>query len=438
MRRWLMVLVLLVLLGFGIYFLVSVLWAGRFVTGTVGRVVGNVVNVSGLSPWLVKGIAIIVTVPFFWAVAKYTKTCWGFTPLRADLNLYLNKYGIIIVLYVAAYFLTMYFASRGSYYTMKGESIKYCAETPEGIRVFDAPGVDPVYGIALRPCSEDQIRALRKELVGIHGPKLLTVKDPRAYEFFDGVSGRPKVWFYRSSDGHIDFYDKAGAHPGTGSPLSAINAAVIQETVALRDQQQREAQSAEVERQRRAQAAQAEGQKEAAARKAAEAAEQERAYRDQYINPGPANQPSRLDVALSTLSSPLPASLHQGLMDGLRARGAEPVDTLFRPAFASSGLAQALAAGNLKSVTRLRLAERVDAILIADFRVKIAPNPRFEGTSTANAVLDLSCLQVVQLRTCGTLSLTSAGTGFSTDAATLNAVEKLLPGLGETLGRLNL
>lgn len=55
----LIVLVFLVLLAGSIFF------ATHFVTGTVNYVVSALAGRSGLSPFLVRGIIIIVTIPFF-------------------------------------------------------------------------------------------------------------------------------------------------------------------------------------------------------------------------------------------------------------------------------------------------------------------------------------------------------------------------------------
>lgn len=411
MKRWIVAFVVVALLAIAIFFLVSVIWGGRFVTGTVERVVNDIVRVSGLSPWLVKGVVIIVTIPFFWAVAKLTKTWWGFSSVEAGLDLYLNKYGIIIVAYVAVFFLTMYFASRGSYYDITGKNLKWCAETPEGIRVFDVSGVDPVYGVPLKPCTADQVKAIRKEQVGIQGPVLLPVSDPRTFDFFDGVSGRPRAWFYRNPDATYEIYDKPGAHPRTGAPLTPVNAAVIQELVQLH-----ELRAARAEEQRKQDAV-------------ADAARQEKAVVDRYTNPGPPNQPGRTEVALLVHGRPLPGGLQQAVVDAVRSHAADPIESLFKPAFEDEGRARMLASGDWAAVSSLKLGARVDAVLVAGHTLAISASPQFEGMSTAKLSLDLKCVQVVENRSCGSHVLSGQGVGFSAEAATANAVEKLAPGL---------
>jgi hypothetical protein len=53
--RQLGVVVILALLALGAYFVISVLWPAHFVNSTTNRVVNEIVHVSHLSPYLVRG-----------------------------------------------------------------------------------------------------------------------------------------------------------------------------------------------------------------------------------------------------------------------------------------------------------------------------------------------------------------------------------------------
>src|SRR5206468_9087638 len=118
------------------------------------------------------------------------------------------------------FFVLMYLSSRSSFFGhVTGETLKWCADTPEGIRVFDSPGVDSLYGIQLQPCTAEQIISLRQQSVGIRGPQRIRVADLQSLEFFDPVSGRPKVCYYRASDGSYELFDGPGRHPGTSEQL---------------------------------------------------------------------------------------------------------------------------------------------------------------------------------------------------------------------------
>ena len=128
----------------------------------------NIVVPSGLGSNLVRGIVILVTIPFFWAVARYTRKWYEFGRLGPSLRLYTDKHGIIIVCYCAAYFLVIFGVSRSSI------SQKWCADAREGIRAFDDPGTNPIYGVALRRCTarageswsfDERISAFRSALL---------------------------------------------------------------------------------------------------------------------------------------------------------------------------------------------------------------------------------------------------------------------------------
>jgi len=415
MRKWTATILVVILLGIAVFLICASLWGGRFVVGTVDQVVNEIVRVSHLSPWLVKGVVLVLTIPFFWAVANYSKLWWGHNPLRPSLNLYLNKHGIIIVLYVAAFFLSMYFVSRGAYYDTQGKHIKWCAETAEGIREFDSEGVDPIYGVPLKPCSEDQILALRKKTAGIQEPTLLAIADPRTFAFFDGVSGRPLVWYSRAVDGQIELYDKPGTHPRTGAQLTPIDRLVVEEVIRRHDER-----THQVEEQTRQAAA-------------VEVARQEQTLIDHYLDRTIVNEPARTQVAILVQEGPLPAILEESLAASLRTLGAEPLQSFFKPAFTHDGRARALLDGDWASISALKLEEHIDAVLVVAARTAVTSSTQFDGLNSATLTLDLSCVQVVLRRRCGSHTINSQGAGFSKDAATLNAAEKVLPALRPAL-----
>ena len=168
-------------------FFLIYLWygfGGHFVLQTIDYVVQNLASRSGVSVFLVRGIVIIGSIPFFWAVAKYTHGIFFLHSVRPSLRLYRSPYGMIIVAYVGLFFVAMYFASREAMF------YKWCAETPEGIQTFDSAAIDPVYGIAAKPCTIEEIETVRHA-----GPQIVRIEDPRHFEFFDPITGKPRVWY---------------------------------------------------------------------------------------------------------------------------------------------------------------------------------------------------------------------------------------------------
>jgi len=194
-------------------------WGGGFVLRTIDYAVQNLASRSGISVFLVRGIVILASIPFFWAIYKFTH---GFLLLgvRPSLRLYGSRYGLIIVAYVGVFFIAMYFASRDALF------YKFCAQTPEGIETFDSAVVDPIYGIASKPCTVEQIEALRHS-----GPQRVHITDPKEFDFFDPITGQPRVWFYKLPNGTYVFYNHPGKYPGTGDSLRPIDRVTAEELI---------------------------------------------------------------------------------------------------------------------------------------------------------------------------------------------------------------
>lgn len=61
-----------------------------------------------------------------------------------------------------------------------------------------------------------------------NGKITMWLKAPRAIEyrpdliFFDTVTGKPKVWFYKKRDGGFDLFDQPGFHPTTRNELQSV------------------------------------------------------------------------------------------------------------------------------------------------------------------------------------------------------------------------
>jgi hypothetical protein len=385
--------------------------SGRFVVHTVDYVVASLVNVSGLSPFLVRGLVILATIPFFWAVAKYTRTIIGFQRLRPSLDLYLNPYGIVIVTYVAGFFLAMYFSSRSTYFGLTtGETLKWCADTIEGIRVFDSPGVDPVYGVKLTPCSGDQIASLRARKVGLTGPKRVEVKDPRVFEFFEGVSGRPKVWYTRTSEGVFELFDGPGKHPTTGQDLRAIDAVVVSEILQLHDANTSRQRQQTVER------VEQELKQEAEARDASARANHE-ATLNRYLNRGASNVSSAA-VLIVDGSGRIDQSLTQDIAS--RVKGST---TLFKPAFVQDGLFGRAARGDTSALGELELGRMAASIVLGTISSTSTSEPvAGENVVKAHTTIVLRVYRTTQGFPSSLLMAAGAGVGFSKALAEQRAV----------------
>jgi hypothetical protein len=201
----------------------SILFATRFVEDTIGLVVENLSARSGVSVFLVKAVVILGTIPFFWAVGKFTKNIWGLLNLGWDsMSLYKNKYGIVIVAYVGIYFLAMYGA------TLEAYEYKFCADTPEGIWTSDSPGKDPVYGIEAKACTLQQRLALRAGTGHLKPPREITIGDVDKYDWFDPVTGQPRVWYSLTTERGFRFFDGRGVDPHDRQELKPVSPEIIE------------------------------------------------------------------------------------------------------------------------------------------------------------------------------------------------------------------
>jgi hypothetical protein len=196
----------------------------RFVYGTVDYVVDTLASRSGLSLFLVKGIVIVATIPFFWAVASFTRNVFGLLNMgwSSPLVFYKNKYGIIILGYVSLFFFAMYLASKDAY------AYKFCADTPEKIWVSDSAGRDPVYGIEAKPCSQAQTMELRNGEGNLPAPQEVHVADVNTYGWFNGATSKPLVWYDVLPNGDYRFFDRPGHDPNTDEPLRPVTSEVVQ------------------------------------------------------------------------------------------------------------------------------------------------------------------------------------------------------------------
>jgi hypothetical protein len=196
---------IIVLIGLALY-LFAIPFNIYIILKIYSHVVSKIVDISGLNQWLVKGVVIIVLMPLLWVIP----------------NVYRGKYKniarAIALIYMGGFFLTLYFVSKDIYFAHSGkESLKWYALTPEGVRYYDSPGVDTVYGIPLKPVTPEVIKNLK-----LWENKNISLVDPHKATFFNPITGEPQAWYYLYPDGAFEFYDKPGYHPITGDPLKPV------------------------------------------------------------------------------------------------------------------------------------------------------------------------------------------------------------------------
>jgi len=389
---------------------------GHFIVQTIDYVAGNLASRSGLSPFLVKGLVILLTIPFFWAVAKYTKGLFWFRGVRPSLRLYSSPYGIIIVVYLGLFFLAMYGASRKAY------AYKWCVETPEGIKAYDAPGRDPVYGLPLSPCSFDQIVAFRGTETQILRPQKLHIDNPRDYAFFDSITHEPRVYYSRSPDGGHEIYDRKGVSPETGKELQPINTEIINELIRSQDEQA---------------ARTTERQKQQAA---ADSLKRHAELLERYLNTTVTRRPGVKQAAVAVLQQGKNSlsGVEAELGGSLKEHGVEPLLSFFKPAFFQDGRAHALYEGDWNQVQDLALGSRIDCAIVGTGEVDYIPSAQFQGLLTAKLRVELKILDLVGQREVGGRTFQIAGAGTSEAEALQNAIERLRTEFGSYLATVSL
>ena len=401
-------LALLIVLLIGVIFFG---WLKNFlIFGTFDFAVAKFVDATGTSIFLVKSILAIALIPFVLALREI-----GMVPLFKRARRFSKPvaYGIALC-YVSAYFLAMYFATKYTYFHHTGGQIvatKYYAVTPEGIRYFDTPGIDPKYGITLRPATPEMVANEERRKRG-NIPKPLAFGSVSQITFFDPLNGQPVVWFSRSADGELTLFSSPGYDPETEQQLLPVTPQIAE--AFKRQQQTVEAKKQADERQTQeaAKSAAVESEK-------AQAEARDNSFRDKYVNALVRKDSARKTVAPLILGdSASVTSLQNSFSSALRENGMASVGGIFKPNFLQDGTADRIFSGDLALASRLRLSEKVDYILLVHSTHSITSAADLsQGLRTATLSLDMKCIDVVNLRTCGSLSVSVNGAGFSDSEA---------------------
>lgn len=170
----------------------------------------EIVGVTGMSKYLVQGLVLLLLTPLLWIIPvlikrkhKYNKLAW-----------------VSIIGYISLFFVSLFFFSQRIYFRHDNnkEALKWYAITPEGVKYYDTPGIDPIYGTKLRPVTPEVINRLK--LLNNGDFKMI---DPEKSRLFDPITGETQAWYYYSGKNGYEFYDKPGFHPMTGDPLLPVS-----------------------------------------------------------------------------------------------------------------------------------------------------------------------------------------------------------------------
>ena len=230
-RVWRAVWLVLAILGFAVltWLVFTAVFPGIVGWSAYNYVVDRVVEASGWNRNLVRAAAIMLLLPFVWAVGEILRV--GLTSRVRDAwngrssTLYRKRTAAaLLVVYSASFFLVMYLAEGN--FSMSGEALRYYAVTPDGIRLFDEPGHDPTYGMELKPITPEIAQSVERARRGLRPQQISHDRVP-TLEFFDGNTGRPLVYVLHTGSTY-DLFDSAGFHPTLGEPLRPVTPEIAQ------------------------------------------------------------------------------------------------------------------------------------------------------------------------------------------------------------------
>jgi signal transduction histidine kinase len=110
-------------------------------------------------------------------------------------------------------------------------SVWYFREKDGTIELYDLMGFHPETGEELQPVTREIVDQWKTQNIDtiktLHAPRPQRIDDPESFAFFDAVTGKPRVWYWRGPNGEYEFYDNQGYHPRTGEPLAVITKEAI-------------------------------------------------------------------------------------------------------------------------------------------------------------------------------------------------------------------
>lgn len=380
-----------------------------FVIKTFDYVVDNFVNVSGMSHWLAKGIVILLMIPFFWALGEFFKIGFKLRNLfsKKKTRNY-RKLGLaIVIVYIALFFLSMFFLSRGTYFGhFKGEAIKYYAVTPEGIRFFDSPGFDSKYGIELKPVTSDMMVKFQKKTLGMQ-PKKINVEENKNIEFFDQITGEAKIWYFLDNNGSYEFFNGPGFHALYNVELKPVNFEVIQSfQKKIKGRQEKSAieQNLKIEKEKQ---------------------QKQISFQDKYINLSIENSPSTKEIAILVIDESEKENNEIGakIASIIRSGTMNPVLSLFKRPFIQEGLFAGIFSGDISMIEELQLKNRIDFLVFGKINKNFKRSEELQDIISADLNIEIKIFSCVKGALTNSTSLKTTGAGFSNAEAEGKALE---------------
>src|SRR3990172_3760481 len=233
-KKWVKVGIIIVLLL--LIFIPTLIAMKYFAIGQIyDYYVDYIYSISGLNKYLIKSLIITLIVPFIFGINK-----------SLSINQKNRQIGnATLVIIIIIYNLGLYQLTKNVNFAFsEGKILKYYALTPDGVKFHDGPGIEPIYGIRLKPVTPEIISKLKL----LENTDIRPI-DPSTTKFFNPITGEPQVWYYRDEDGNTEFYNKPAHHPATGEPLRIVTKKIISEwkkKEKIKKQEEQERKKAEI------------------------------------------------------------------------------------------------------------------------------------------------------------------------------------------------
>ncbi|MHB1101449.1 MAG: hypothetical protein ACYC0C_01440 [Devosia sp.] len=415
-------------------------------------------DVAGLSPPLVKSLALAALVPVLILIG------WAISFSRTK-----RRFGLIaLVGLAAAYFGALAFLTLDQRVSRTGDALQCYVVTAVGVtwRDIQYQGIDPSTGRQCEPAKPYLLPTLARLDELLRAGRSLEPIQPNG-RFFSTV-GDPIVWHHREADGSLTFFDAPGFDPITGDRLEPITKSIVREWQELQAKQaaadaarlaDQERERLEAEKQQVALAAKAQEAEHARAQEAALRQDQESArleaerqqaalaakaqeaedartqeatrleYMRSLVIVDPEHDPASVGFAFAPARpkndlDALAAQLLPQAFAKVAPTSVSVVPTLFGSKFQTDGYFDAAMSGDLQPIEESDALSHVNRIVLGTVKVDCGSNPAAADLTNCAVVMSFVILGVGPIQVAAG-RLDDIGPGISEHAAIVRGIELL-------------
>ena len=354
---------------------------------------GEFVGATGLSPWLARAIAGVLVIPLVWSIPRMT----SFWSQQREKAIAVGL-GVMIVFSAIMFGVTQ----RRNFDPKTGSVRKWYADTPEGRRFFDQDGYDPKYGVKLEPVSKEIVQVEYRQQNSL-APRRVNTSNLSESDIFDRITGAPRYWYHKTTEGEIELFDNEGRHPLERDLLKPITREIADEYQHQIDRQLKR---------------QSEGQRLANQRR--------------YVVASSRSQQPMLAIVAANGTNECDEPLADFVAKNLRLASGIVTTEGFLPAFVEDGLHQRLNRGERQVLVELNADQACEFVMLVTSTTKVdSINTDYPDLRSVQVKLEFQVWDCVRRIRKQRENLTAKGAGFSIDAARNKALERIGADLNE-------